>query len=50
MGTDLHFDSALCDLVNEIYDWNSVSRTCFEHAGFRVLEKTEKGNRFYMNL
>lgn len=37
-------------LVNEIYDWNSVSRTCFENAGFRVLEKTEKGNRFYMNL
>ena len=37
-------------LVNEIYDWNSASRKCFEHAGFRVLEKTEKGNRFYMNL
>ena len=36
--------------VNEIYDYNTASRKCFENAGFRVLEKTEKGNRFYMEL
>ena len=36
--------------VNEIFDYNTASRKCFENAGFRVLEKTEKGNRFYMNL
>ncbi len=36
--------------VNEIYDYNSASRNCFENAGFRVLEKTEKGNRFYIDL
>ena len=36
--------------VNEIYEYNTGSRKCFENAGFRVLEKTEKGNRFYMEL
>ena len=36
--------------VNEIYEYNTPSRKCFENAGFRVLEKTEKGNRFYMDL
>ena len=36
--------------VNEIYEYNTGSRKCFENAGFRVLEKTEKGNRFYMDL
>ena len=36
--------------VNEIYEYNSASRKCFENAGFRVLERTEKGNRFYMDL
>ena len=36
--------------VAEIYDWNAASRKCFENAGFRVLEKTEKGNRFYIDL
>lgn len=36
--------------VNEIYEYNAASRKCFENAGFRVLEKTKKGNRFYMNL
>ena len=32
--------------VNEIYDYNTASRKCFENAGFRVSEKTETGNRF----
>ena len=36
--------------VNEIYDYNVASRKCFENAGFRVLERTETGNRFYMDL
>ena len=36
--------------VNEIYEYNTASRKCFENAGFRVLEQTEKGNRFYMEL
>ncbi len=36
--------------VNEIYDFNDVSRKCFESLGFRAYEKTEKGNRFYMQM
>ena len=32
--------------VNEIYEYNIGSRKCFESMGFRVCEKTEKGNRF----
>ena len=36
--------------VSEIYDYNTASRKCFENAGFRIQEKTEKGNRFYMEL
>ena len=36
--------------VNEIYEYNSGSRKCFENAGFRLLEPTEKGNRFYIDL
>ena len=36
--------------VNEIYDYNTASRKCFERSGFRVLEKTENGNRFYIDL
>ena len=46
-GRQLKFDRLY---VNEIYDYNTASRKCFENAGFRVLEKTEKGNRFYMDL
>ena len=46
-GRELKFN---CLGVNEIYDYNIASRKCFENAGFRVLEKTEKGNRFYMEL
>ena len=36
--------------VNEIYDYNHISRKCFENAGFRLLKRTEKGNRFYIDL
>ncbi|MBQ8833947.1 MAG: GNAT family N-acetyltransferase [Oscillospiraceae bacterium] len=36
--------------VNEIYDHNPGSRHCFEKAGFRACEKTEKGNRFVLEL
>lgn len=46
-GRELGYDTLR---VAEIYDWNAASRKCFENAGFRVLEKTEKGNRFYKNL
>jgi len=46
-GRELGFDRLV---VNEIYEYNTASRKCFENAGFRVLEKTDKGNRFYMDL
>lgn len=36
--------------VNEIYDYNTGSRRCFESAGFQVCEKTEKGVRLVLNL
>ena len=36
--------------VGEIYDWNPSSRRCFEHAGFRAYEKTEKGSRYELNM
>lgn len=36
--------------VNEIYDHNAGSRRCFEKAGFRVCEKTEKGSRYILDL
>ncbi len=36
--------------VNEIYDYNIGSRSCFESLGFCACEKTEKGNRFYLDL
>ena len=36
--------------VNEIYDYNAGSRRCFEKAGFRVCEKTEKGARMKLDL
>ena len=32
--------------VLEIYDWNPASRRCFEHLGFRPVEKTETGSRY----
>ena len=34
--------------VNEIYEFNVVSRKCFESMGFVAYEKTEKGNRFVL--
>lgn len=36
--------------VNEIYFHNTGSRKCFESVGFRAYEKTEKGNRFVIEL
>lgn len=46
-GKELGY-SRLC--VNEIYDYNAGSRRCFEKAGFRVCEKTEKGVRMMLEL
>jgi len=46
-GRNLGYDRLV---VNEIYACNAASRKCFENAGFRVLEQTEKGNRFYIDL
>ena len=37
-------------MVNEIYEYNTASRNCFERSGFRRLEKTGKGDRFYIDL
>ncbi len=36
--------------VNEIYDFNIISRKCFESLGFVVCEQTEKGNRFALEI
>lgn len=36
--------------VDEIYDYNIASRKCFESAGFCAYEKTEKGNRFVLDI
>lgn len=36
--------------VDEIYDYNTGSRKCFESMGFRAYEKTEKGSRFVLEL
>lgn len=36
--------------VNEIYAYNTGSRTCFEHAGFQAYEQSEKGSRFVLEL
>ena len=36
--------------VNEIYEYNTGSRKCFESLGFRAYEKTEKGWRFALGL
>lgn len=36
--------------VSEIYDFNPVSRKCFENMGFRAYEKTDKGSRFILEL
>lgn len=36
--------------VSEIYDYNGGSRHCFESAGFRMKEKTERGASFFIDL
>ena len=36
--------------VDEIYDYNTGSRKCFEKAGFRPYEKTEKGWRYVLRM
>ena len=36
--------------VDEIYYWNGGSRRCFEGAGFRAYEKTEKGARYRLGM
>lgn len=36
--------------VREIYAYNTASRACFEKAGFRACEATEKGARFRLEL
>lgn len=36
--------------VDEIYDWNIASQRCFEKAGFRPCEKTEKGSRYQLKM
>lgn len=36
--------------VEEIYDWNTASRACFESVGFKTAEKTEKGWSFTLEL
>ena len=36
--------------VNEIFDYNAASRRCFESAGFRLCERTEKGGRYCLTL
>ena len=36
--------------VDEIYDFNTGSRRCFEAAGFVPCEKTAKGNRYVKEL
>ena len=39
-----------CIYVDEIYEYNTGSRRCFEAAEFQVYEKTEKGKRYYLKL
>ena len=46
-GRELGFETLR---VNEIYEYNTASRKCFESMGFRAYEKTEKGNRFERSL
>lgn len=36
--------------VNEIYDYNTASKRCFESAGFKAYEKTDKGKRYVLIL
>lgn len=36
--------------VNEIYEYNTVSRRSFESAGFCAYERTDAGNRFVLRF
>lgn len=36
--------------VNEIYEFNIVSRKCFESMGFEACDTTEKGNKFVLEI
>ena len=36
--------------IGEIYEWNIVSRRCFEGLGFREYKKTDKGASFRLEL
>lgn len=36
--------------VNEIYDYNTGSEKCFEKAGFKAYEKTERGQRYHLKI
>ena len=36
--------------IGEIYEWNIVSRRCFESLGFREYKKTAKGAGFRLEL
>jgi len=46
-GRSLGYDSLA---VEEIYDWNTASRRCFESLGFKAMEKTEKGHSYKLNF
>lgn len=46
-GKVLGYDSLY---VNEIYEFNIASRSCFEKLGFKAYEKTDKGNRFVLKI
>lgn len=36
--------------VNEIYDYNTASKRCFESAGFKAYDKADKGKRYVLIL
>ncbi len=36
--------------ISDIYHYNTASRRCFEKAGFRAFEATEKGSRYRLVL
>ena len=46
-GKQLGYDKLY---VNEIYNYNTASRACFEKAGFRAYEQTGTGCRFVIDL
>lgn len=46
-GKELRYDTLR---VNEIYEFNIASRKCFEKLGFEAYKKTNKGNRFLLNI